>query len=163
LSYGELEQVILPARVPDFSPRMLDELGAMGWLVWVGRGSLGKSDGRVALYRRERVAKLLPPPQPPEDAVLDELHRAILARLEQRGACFMVELHDLDGAAADRDGLQDALWDLVWWGLVTNDTFAALRAHKRPTARRASRGAARRGHASAGGGGRWSLVAGLLH
>jgi ATP-dependent helicase Lhr and Lhr-like helicase len=159
LAYAELEQVILPARVPDFSPRMLDELGATGWLVWVGRGALGKADGRVAFYRRERVGLLLAPPQPPEDAVLDALHHAILRRLEQRGACFMVELHDLGGDGSDRDALQAALWDLVWWGLVTNDTFAALRAHARPVARRVGA----RGRATAGGGGRWSLVAGLLH
>jgi ATP-dependent Lhr-like helicase len=169
LSYAELEQVILPSRVPDFSPRMLDELGAMGWLVWVGRGALGKSDGRVALYRRERASLLLPAPQPPEDAVLEDLHHAILQRLQQRGACFMIELLDLlgplgsldrgggGGASSERDALQEALWDLVWWGLVTNDTFAALRAHARPTARRVGA----RGRATAGGGGRWSLVAGL--
>ncbi|MCX4247691.1 Lhr family helicase [Paraliomyxa miuraensis] len=156
LSYAELEQVILPARVPDFAPRMLDELGAMGWLVWVGRGALGKTDGRVALHRRERVSQSLTPPQPPDDVVLDELHQAILRKLEQRGACFMVELHEL---TSDRDALQEALWDLVWWGLVTNDTFAALRAHARPPARRVGK----RGHANAGGGGRWSLVASLLH
>jgi ATP-dependent Lhr-like helicase len=162
LSYAELEQVILPARVPDFSPRMLDELGAMGWLVWVGRGALGKTDGRVALYRRERAALLLAPPRPPEDAVLDALHHAILQRLRERGACFMielVELQSLGGGGADRDALQEALWDLVWWGLVTNDTFAALRAHARPPARRVGA----RGRATAGGGGRWSLVAGLRH
>jgi len=160
LSYAELEQVILPARVPDFSPRMLDELGAMGWLVWVGRGALGKSDGRVALYRRERASLLLPSPEPPEDAVLEPLHHAILQRLQQRGACFMIELAELQSPGApgdDRDALQDALWDLVWWGLVTNDTFAALRAHGRPVARRVGA----RGRAAAGGGGRWSLVAGL--
>lgn len=160
LSYAELEQVILPARVPDFSSRMLDELGAMGWLVWVGRGALGKSDGRVALYRRERASLLLASPQPPEDAVLEPLHHAILQRLQQRGACFMIELAELQapgGAVDDRDALQEALWDLVWWGLVTNDTFAALRAHARPVARRVGA----RGRASAGGGGRWSLVAGL--
>jgi ATP-dependent helicase Lhr and Lhr-like helicase len=159
LSYAELEQVILPARVPDFSPRMLDELGAMGWLVWVGRGALGKADGRVALYRRERAGLLLAPPQPPEGVVLDPLHHAIVQRLEQRGACFMVELSELQegSGGSERDALQEALWDLVWWGLVTNDTFAALRAHARPPARRVGA----HGRASAGGGGRWSLVAGL--
>jgi len=159
VSYAELEGVILPARVPDFSPRMLDELGAMGWLVWVGRGSLGKSDGRVAFYRRERVALLLDPPAPPEDVQLDPLHEALLAHLERRGACFMVELHAACGAVAGHDGLHEALWDLVWWGLVTNDTFAALRAHRRPPSKRVGRV----GRASAGGGGRWSLVRDLLH
>jgi ATP-dependent Lhr-like helicase len=39
LSYPELESSILPARIGDFEPRMLDELGALGWLTWVGHGS----------------------------------------------------------------------------------------------------------------------------
>jgi ATP-dependent Lhr-like helicase len=167
LSYEELERVILPARVADFSPRMLDELGAMGWLVWVGRGALGKGDGRVALYRRDRVATLLDPPVPPEDAKLDALHETILAHLRQRGACFFVELQSACEAAARDAGdrhaaarvgdVREALWDLAWWGLVTNDTFAALRAYARPVGGRVGRG-----NASLGAGGRWSLVADLL-
>ncbi|MCA9706220.1 MAG: DEAD/DEAH box helicase, partial [Myxococcales bacterium] len=159
LSYAELESVILPARVVDFSPRMLDELGATGWLCWVGRGALGKTDGRVALYRRERVGQLLDPPAPPEGVTLEALHESILGHLERRGACFQVELQTACGVATGSDELREALWDLVWWGLVTNDTFAALRAHGRPTPRRVGRG----GRASAsGGGGRWSLVRDLL-
>ncbi|MBW2244744.1 MAG: DEAD/DEAH box helicase, partial [Deltaproteobacteria bacterium] len=50
LPFSELESAILPARVPEFDPRMLDELGALGQLAWVGCGSLGDRDGRVALY-----------------------------------------------------------------------------------------------------------------
>ena len=44
-----VESEILPARVPGFQPRMLDELGATGALVWIGRGALGRKDGKVAL------------------------------------------------------------------------------------------------------------------
>ncbi len=160
LSYKELETVILPARVPDFSPRMLDELGAMGWLVWVGRGSLGKTDGRVALHRRDRVGQLLDPPAPPEDAELDALHHAILEHLQQRGACFMVELHGACPPGTRIEDMREALWDLVWWGLVTNDTFAALRSYGR--AAPARRGTRRGRMSSAGGGGRWSRVHDLV-
>ncbi|HSJ99242.1 MAG TPA: DEAD/DEAH box helicase, partial [Myxococcota bacterium] len=56
LPFSDLERAILPARVRDFAPAMLDELGATGRLVWVGRGALGSSDGRVALYRRDHAA-----------------------------------------------------------------------------------------------------------
>jgi ATP-dependent Lhr-like helicase len=69
LSFQELESSILPARVSDFAPRMLDELGAMGWLVWVGHGALGARDGRIALYRRDRVAALLAPSEALADAL----------------------------------------------------------------------------------------------
>ena len=44
-----LERDVLPARVPGYQPRLLDELGAMGEVAWVGRGSLGRDDGRVVL------------------------------------------------------------------------------------------------------------------
>jgi ATP-dependent Lhr-like helicase len=157
LSYSELERVLLPARVADFSPRMLDELGAMGWLVWVGRGALGKNDGRVALYRRERVAQLLDAPTLPEDADPSPLHLAILGHLERRGACFFVELQQACGEQARVSEVREALWDLAWWGMVTNDTFSALRAFGTPSSGRVGRG-----NASLGGGGRWSRVADLI-
>jgi ATP-dependent Lhr-like helicase len=51
----------------------------------------------------------------------------------------------------------DALWDLVWLGLVTNDTFQPLRALSGP---RRTRVSARGVVAQAGG--RWSAVASLL-
>ncbi len=58
LPFSELERAILPARVPDFAPRMLDELGASGEVVWVGRGALGSDDGRdrALSARTPRVA-----------------------------------------------------------------------------------------------------------
>ena len=45
----------------------------------------------------------------------------------RRGASFYRELSRPRAAASDREVL-DALWDLVWAGEVTNDTFAPLRA-----------------------------------
>jgi hypothetical protein len=45
-----LERDVLPARVPGYQTRLLDELGALGEVAWVGRGSLGRDDGR-SLYR----------------------------------------------------------------------------------------------------------------
>ena len=49
-----LERDVLPARVPGYQPRLLDELGALGEVAWVGRGPLGRDDGRVALFRPGR-------------------------------------------------------------------------------------------------------------
>jgi ATP-dependent Lhr-like helicase len=54
-----LERDVLPARVPGYSPRLLDELGAAGEVAWVGHGRLGPDDGRIALYRPDRLGLLL--------------------------------------------------------------------------------------------------------
>ena len=51
-----LERDVLPARVPGYQPRLLDELGSLGEVAWVGRGSLGRDDGRIALVRPGRDA-----------------------------------------------------------------------------------------------------------
>jgi ATP-dependent helicase Lhr and Lhr-like helicase len=171
LSFGELEAKFLPARVLDFSPRMLDELGAMGEWVWVGRGASGPSDGKVAIVRRQRAPLLIQAGALPAGA--SELQQQIVAHLLAAGASFLVAL-EMAVPEGSRGQLREALWDLVWAGVITNDTFAPLRSLKSKTgkaepARRASspggRGLRGRGgystpHASFGG--RWSLVSSLL-
>ena len=47
---------MLPARIPGYQPRLLDELGSLGEVAWVGRGSLGRDDGRIVLVRPGRDA-----------------------------------------------------------------------------------------------------------
>ena len=159
LSFRELEEVILPARVRGFQPRMLDDLGAEGWLTFIGRGSLGPEDGRVAFYRRSEVARLAERPTDPDELQdLEESHRRILEHLRTRGASFFNELEVAAAAPTTRDALE-ALWDLVWAGLVTNDTFAALRTLSARRTKRPSRG---RRASLRPAGGRWSLVEGLL-
>ncbi len=149
LPFSELEQRILPARILDYHPRMLDELGAAGELVWVGAGALGAKDGRVVLLRRDRALALAPPAQ--EVAAPTAVHAAILVHLRAAGASFLVAL---EGAAgAPRPVVIAALWDLVWAGVVTNDTFAPLRSLGVPASRRAASYTAF--------GGRWSQVASL--
>jgi ATP-dependent Lhr-like helicase len=160
-----LERDVLPARIPGYQPRLLDELGALGEVAWVGRGSLGRDDGRVALIRPGR--EILRPTGSPDGAErpAGERHQAIRAHLAQRGASFYRELYAAAGGGRDRDVL-DALWDLVWAGEVTNDTFAPLRALRwKRTGSGAGNGArrpGRPGRLTALGppeaAGRWSLV-----
>ncbi len=154
LPYGDLERAILPARMPNFHPRMLDELGASGAIVWVGHGSLGSGDGRVALYRRERAARLLELPAAPP---VSELGAKLLEHLTARGASFFAELHRACGDA-ERAEVIETLWDLVWAGLVTNDTLAPLRALKLSGGK--ERGKQKRESMLVSG--RWSLVAPLI-
>jgi ATP-dependent helicase Lhr and Lhr-like helicase len=133
----ELE--VLPRRVGAYSTTWMDELCAGGELVWVGAGALGRSDGRVALYFREDVGVLGPPPTPPPRRAGSPLpdsdsdgHARVRARLIE-GPCFFTDLLvDVELAAPE---LAEALWDLVWAGEVTNDAFAPLRApHPSPKA-----------------------------
>jgi ATP-dependent helicase Lhr and Lhr-like helicase len=166
LSHQELVRMILPMRVRGFRPEQLDELGALGQLVWVGHSPLRSDDGRIMLFRRDHVNRLLiPTPVEEVDAAFDERHHRLLAHLESRGASFQDELLTLLPEAGP-ERTQEAIWDLVWAGQITNDTFAALRSL---AARRSSRPAhtshRRHGwlataHYSSAGfvGGRWSLV-----
>ncbi len=157
-----LERDVLPARVPGYQPRLLDELGALGEVAWVGRGSLGRDDGRIALVRPGR--EILRPLGVPDgsETPSEPRHVAIREHLAARGASFYRELFTAARGTSDREVL-DALWDLVWAGEVTNDTFAPLRAlrWKRSGSgpRRAGSG---RGRLTALGppeaAGRWSLV-----
>ena len=128
-----LERDVLPARIAGYQPRLLDELGAMGEVAWVGRGSLGRDDGRIALYRPGR--EVLRPAGPPDgvERPSGPRHESIREHLARRGASFYRELFAAAGGGPDREVL-DALWDLVWAGELTNDTFAPLRAlrWKRP-------------------------------
>ncbi|MCK6506816.1 DEAD/DEAH box helicase, partial [Myxococcota bacterium] len=136
LPWGELVRRILPARVPGFRPEALDALGTSGAVVWLGQGRLSARDGAIVLLRREQVPLLAPDPgQPPAERVgtaWSPLHAAVLTWLEERGACFSVELHQAAartlGHAVRGDEVDQALWDLAWAGLVTNDSFHPLRA-----------------------------------
>jgi ATP-dependent Lhr-like helicase len=148
--------------VAGYRPADLDALSAAGEIVWVGAGGLGANDGRVALYFRDRLRLLAP--SPPEGAPQGPVHEALRRHLAERGASFWTDLVAAAGTADERVVLR-ALWDLVWAGEVTNDTFAPLRSFLsgRPRAPKAKPrpGGLRRAGPPAGAG-RWSLVAPLL-
>ncbi len=164
-----LEADLLGVRVRDYTPAWLDELTTAGEVVWTGRGTLGAADGLVSLYLRDEAA-LLAPPREAHAALGEEagpVHEALLAELERRGAAFWPELSR--AAGGDPAEVLEALWDLVWAGLVTNDGLAPLRARvgagprrarSRRRGRRAPRSLERSGPPAASG--RWSLVAELL-
>ncbi len=127
-----VESMILPARIANYTPAMLDELTAAGEIYWVGDGPIGDSDGWVRWYVADQ--------DPHSTHGEPEQYRGqeILAALAERGASFFDTLLPSGLAVADRSQYVDALWDLVWAGLVTADTFAPVRslassgAHRRP-------------------------------
>ncbi len=157
------ERDVLPRRGGAYSPAWIDQLCASGELVWVGAGALGRNSGKVALYFREDARWLGPPPSKGE-APAEPLHDAIRDRLAG-GAAFWTDLL-ADLGQAEPLELQEALWDLVWAGEVTNDAFAPLRAprltvarNQRDTGRRFAR---RRRPGAPQVQGRWSLTARLF-
>jgi ATP-dependent helicase Lhr and Lhr-like helicase len=123
LPASDIEREILPARVLDYSPGDLDALMASGHVVWIGREQLGDRDGRIALYLADALPRLLAPTPPPE---LSEQAQRIAGVLQEMGASFFAPLHQAAGGGFPGD-TQAALWELVWAGLVTNDTLHPLR------------------------------------
>jgi ATP-dependent helicase Lhr and Lhr-like helicase len=132
IAASALESLVLPARLPGYSPALLDELTSAGEVVWTGCGNLPGGDGWLTLAPADVADLLLPDPEPPE---LTPLHQAVLSTLDA-GGLFFRQLADRTGAtmidgggeAPDDQAVLAALWDLVWAGLVSGDTLAPVRA-----------------------------------
>ena len=158
-----LETEVLSARVHNYSPAMLDTLLGAGEVAWVGVEPLGERDGRVALYLTDHLSKLLPPDvlAGRRNEGLTGRDAEIVAELSKQGALFFNQLHDAIGGGFPQE-VVDAIWDLVWRGLLTNDTLHALRAYSAPPerARRQSRGGTFRSRrlVPPSAEGRWTLV-----
>jgi ATP-dependent Lhr-like helicase len=80
-------------------------------------------------------------PVPGAADTLSNHERSALEKLRMQGASFFGAIHQALGGGYPGETV-DTLWSLVWKGMVTNDTFHALRAFvsKRETVRKKSRG-----------------------
>ncbi|WP_025737731.1 ATP-dependent helicase [Mycobacterium genavense] len=116
-----LEPLVLAPRVRDYSPAMLDELLATGEVTWSGAGSISGSDGWVVLHASDSARLTL---TAPDEIDFTDTHRAILDTLSGGGAYFFRQLAPGLGDTAHKD----ALWELIWAGWITGDTFAPVRA-----------------------------------
>jgi len=109
---------------------------------------IGERDGRIGLYLAEKLSLLWPvtstaqqqnagvlrSAQNDASFILGEREEAIVSYLKEHGASFFQDLHDGVGGGYPGETLE-ALWSLVWKGLLTNDGMAALRAYcQRPAA-----------------------------
>ncbi|HYS53124.1 MAG TPA: crosslink repair DNA glycosylase YcaQ family protein [Thermoanaerobaculia bacterium] len=126
------ESEILSARLQDYRPSDLDMLSAAGEIVWVGVEPLGDRDGRVALYLTDHLPLLGVGAAALGRSAAGEAPAAtqkIIDYLAQHGASFFTQIQAAMGGFPN--DVIAALWDLVWKGAVTNDTFHALRAFAR--------------------------------
>lgn len=146
-----VESLVLPARVRDYSPALLDAALSEGLVIWQGAGTIPGNDGWVTLHLAESAEQTLRAPGPADGG---PVHRTVLSELARGGAWGFRELADAVGrswgragdghegapGAAGPDGgragavdppldadLVDALWDLAWAGLVTNESFGPVR------------------------------------
>ena len=135
-----LEPLVLGPRMRNYSAALLDELLTAGEITWAGAGP-----GWITLHLADSAALTI---GPPTEIELTATHQVVLEALAGGGAYFFHQLMGFfpaptghrpsaagptDGASAAVHGITDAelksaLWDLVWAGLVTGDTFAPVRA-----------------------------------
>ena len=120
-----LEESILPLRVTGYAPGMLDELTSAGEVLWTGSAPLPGGDGWIALAPAD-VGFLLPrATDPPSDPVATEL----LDLLRSGGGWFLADLRQrMTRPDHDPGQLAQALVELLWAGLVSNDTIEPVRA-----------------------------------
>ncbi|HUX68523.1 MAG TPA: hypothetical protein VMV31_13630, partial [Terriglobales bacterium] len=168
------EETLLPARVADYTPQLLDQLclsGEVGWARLTPMAALSAAaagrrrvtpsrNSPITFFKRRDAGWLLPAAgwgKAKNGRKLSAAAEQVLATLERRGACFF---NDLVGPGLVKSQVEDALWELVAAGVATADGFDNLRAFLDPK-RRAGEGrgqTARPRHAA----GRWALVRELM-
>ena len=127
------ETLVLPARIPDYQPGDLDELLSTGEVLAVGAGQAGAKDAWVSFILAGMAEYLLEGGEGLERGVHKEtattlgmVATQILEHLQHGGAFLAAELQSATGA--DHAEVDAALWELFDAGLVSPDSFAALRA-----------------------------------
>lgn len=164
---------ILPARLTDYDPTWLDALCLAGKVTWVRLTppKNGQARGRttgplrttpITLLARKNLDPWysLTSDVRVEQTQLTPSAERIAAHLATRGASFFDELVDNSGLL--RAQVEEALAELVAWGLVSADSFSGLRALLVPSNRRRPLSRAKRRRKVAAFGiedaGRWSLL-----
>lgn len=165
---------VLPARLLDYDPAWLDTLCLAGKVAWLRLTppKNGYASERavgpvrttpVALVTRKQLAAWRGSSAELQvgDVQLSPGANRIAECLEARGASFFEDL--VEGTGLLHTQVEDALGELVAWGLVTADSFSGLRALLVPSnKRRPLAGRRRRGKVATFGiedAGRWSLLA----
>jgi ATP-dependent helicase Lhr and Lhr-like helicase len=169
---GAWESEILPARLAEYEPFWLDDRCLAGHVAWArlrprnGRGN--GTEGRAAPVRTTPIT-LLARRHAPLWASLsskaDAVHpspraQAVADYIHQHGASFFDEL--VQGTGQLQSQVEEALAELVAWGLVNSDSFGGLRALLVPSAERKPLAGGRRRRRTVKFGmeeaGRWALA-----
>ncbi len=161
------EAEILPARVRDYEPALLDGLcltGEVTWGRWTHRGTQAEVPAHrpgltrtapLGLGMRADTSWLLDG-VPVDPEALSAPARSVLAFLRRHGASFFGEI--VSGARLLPAQVEDALWQLVAAGAVTADAYEGLRALVTGETKKAERSPRRRRQPRQTRVGRWSLL-----
>ena len=172
VSAAAWEQDVLPARVGDYAPHLLDRLLASGRFAWLrlvpprpaptaGQHRPGPlRNTPIALVERAALDdwRAVTPCTDPAAVSLSGGAREVLHALQAGGAMFFTDL--VAATRMLRTQVEEALGELTAWGLVTSDTFNGLRAliapaHKRPAIGSTGRRRSRRSAPGVDAAGRW--------
>jgi ATP-dependent Lhr-like helicase len=163
------EREVLTARIERYTAADLDAVMGAGHFVWLRAAPDKQSSGRksgpisntpILILERSAAADWLPliAPERGFKPALSSGAERVHTALSGNGAMFFVDLVRSTGLL--RTQVEQALGELVAWGLVTSDTFAGLRALITPASRRPSFSRPlRAGQLSVDTAGRWSCVA----
>jgi ATP-dependent helicase Lhr and Lhr-like helicase len=131
------EKAILPSRLSDYEPRLLDDACLSGRVAWArlsapstkpkanGRGAAPLKSTPVSLYPRKSATVWMRPIYK-EPFTVSTRATKVLEFVQENGASFFDEI--ADGTRLLRTQLEGALAELVAVGLVISDSFAGLRA-----------------------------------
>ncbi|HKF58708.1 MAG TPA: ATP-dependent DNA helicase, partial [Blastocatellia bacterium] len=167
------EADVLPARMVEYDPAWLDALCLSGRMAWLrltpprpssegGRSSGPVKNSPISLLRRKSLESWAAFSSAPDAGALNLSHlaRDVYEHLVASGASFFADI--VDGTGLLRSQVEDALGELVSWGLVTADSFTGLRALLTPSDRRPVGPGVKRRHRTAAFGmesaGRWALT-----
>jgi ATP-dependent helicase Lhr and Lhr-like helicase len=161
------EGSILRSRIQKYEPAFLDSLCMSGEVIW-GRWRRRDTQAEVPSRRpgltrtaplglgmREDLPWLLDE-TPADETALGVPARNILGFLRRRGASFFPEI--IAGTRHLPSEIEEGLWQLVAAGLVTADSFAALRALTSGETKRNEHSRRRRRQPRRTREGRWSLL-----
>ncbi|MGK3127669.1 ATP-dependent helicase [Pantoea sp. C8B4] len=125
------ESQIFPARIRDYQPAMLDELLSSGEVIWVGHPSSNLQDGLVSLHLSEFASETLPAMD--HSVTLSPIESRLVALMQDGAGWFVRQLMPRITETMDSNELIEptdvyqALWQLIWRGVLTIDTWSALR------------------------------------
>jgi ATP-dependent Lhr-like helicase len=168
---GAWETEILPARLAGYDPAWLDArclAGHVSWMRLQPRNGRADPSGKaspvrttpITLVARRHAGAWTSLPAQQNGVQLGDPAQRVVALIGQHGASFFYEL--VEGTGLLRTQVEDALAELVAYGLVTSDSFAGLRALLVPSEQRKPYGGGKRRRRTATVGmddaGRWALV-----
>jgi ATP-dependent Lhr-like helicase len=118
------ERVFLPARMPGYQSRWLDEALAGGDWTFVCQGTDGPGPGLLAFFRRDQQRRL-PVPTSADAPIISSEEERIVEYLRTRGASFVADIAQDTGQTPQ--AVRSALWSLVRRSITTNDRFDVIR------------------------------------